>query len=486
MSKVKSVQKSLAKNSFFNVLYRVINMLFPLVTAMYVSHILLAKGIGKVSAAQNVVQYFVLLAPLGLTNYGTREIAKIRNNKELTNRLFTELFIINFCSTLICSVAYYSMIILNDFFYTERSLYLISGLPILFNFINVEWFYEGNEEYVYIALRNIFVKIVSVITIILFVRSANDYLIYALIYTLGIAGNYIFNIVNLIKRGIHFDISNLSFLRHLAPIFILLCSNVAVELYTLLDTTMLNIMCSNEIVGYYTNSIKIVKMIVSLIAAIGGVLLPRLSYYRSQRQYAECDRLISSITKVMLFFTIPCGIGIFLVADKLVLLMFGASFLPAVMTVKIGSLIIYVLGFSNLFGTQVLLTYNQEKKLLICTCVGAFSNIIMNSFMIPRYQQNGAIIASVISESIVTCMTILFAKNYVKINVTVNYWLKVIGAGVGMGAIVLFITKIVNNSILCVVLSVVIGSCVYFILNLIFRNELILKVSTIMKKRMQR
>lgn len=485
MNKALPVQKSLAKNSFFNVLYRVINMIFPLVTSVYVSHILMAKGIGKVSAAQNFVQYFVLLAPLGLSNYGTREIARIRESKVNVNRLFTELFTINFFSTLVCVVIYYCLIVFGGFFYNDKALYLISGLPIVFNFINVEWLYQGNEDYVYIAIRSIVVKLVSVIAIIIFVRKESDYLLYALIYTLGIAGNYIFNIANLIKKGIRFEFSNLNFLCHLPPVFILLCSNIAVELYTLLDTTMLSIMCSDEVVGYYTNSIKLVKMVVSIIAAIGGVLLPRLSFYRSRGMQLECDQLISTVTKTMLLFIVPSGTGVFLLADKLVLLLFGSSFLPAVLTVKIGTLIIYVLGFSNLFGTQVLLTFNQEKKLLVCTCVGALTNVLMNSLMIPKFQQNGAIIASVISESIVTCMTIIFARKYVKINVKIIYLLKVFGASCGMSIFVFIVIQLVKNSMICVILSVIGGGLVYFILSIAFRNELLIGATNVIKKKLR-
>ena len=114
--------KSIAKNAFFNVLYRVVNMIFPLVTVIYVSHILLATGIGKVGTAQNIVNYFVLIAPLGIANYGTREIAKRRSSETETNRLFTELFLINFFSTLVCTIVYYVMVSTGGYFEKERKV----------------------------------------------------------------------------------------------------------------------------------------------------------------------------------------------------------------------------------------------------------------------------------------------------------------------------------------------------------------------------
>lgn len=440
------MEKSLAKNAVFNTIYRLINMLFPLVTSMYVSHILMATGVGRVSTAQNIVQYFVLLAPLGLTIYGTREIAKVRDNREQTERLFTELFTINFCSTLIWAIVYYGMIITMEYFAAERILYLVAGLPIVFNFINIEWFYQGNEDYVYIALRNAVVKMLSLIAVVSFVRTVDNYVMYALIYALGIAGNYVFNITNAVKKGIRLRFSGIKIPQHLKPVLILLCSNIAIELYTLLDTTMLGLWCTEEVVGYYTNSVKLVKIVVSLISAIGGVLLPRLSYYKEQNMMEQCDSLISKVTKIMLFFAIPCGIGVMILAEPIVLVMYGETFIPAIGTTKIATILIYVLGFSNLFGTQVLLTFNQEKKLLLCTCIGAASNILMNSMLIPMFQHNGAVIASVISESIVTLMTILMSRKYIKVSVSAKYWIQITTSGLGMGLIVYVLSTLINSN----------------------------------------
>lgn len=477
-------EKSLAKNAVFNTIYRLINMFFPLVTSMYVSHILMATGVGRVSTAQNIVQYFVLLAPLGLTTYGTREVAKVRDNREQTERLFTELFTINFCSTLIWAIVYYGMIITMEHFAAERLLYLVAGLPIVFNFINIEWFYQGNEDYVYIALRNAVVKMLSLIAVVSFVRTADDYVMYALIYALGIAGNYVFNITNAIKKGIRLRFSGIKMPQHLKPVLILLCSNIAIELYTLLDTTMLGLWCTEEVVGYYTNSVKIVKILVSLISAIGGVLLPRLSYYKEQNMMEQCDSLISKVTKIMLLFAIPCGIGVMILAEPIVLVMFGETFIPAIGTTRIATILIYVLGFSNLFGTQVLLTFNQEKKLLLCTCIGAASNILMNSMLIPMFQHDGAVVASVISESIVTLMTILMSRKYIKVSVSAKYWIQIITSGLGMGLIVYVLSTLINSNLLCLIVGFLAGLISYFIIGYVEKNSVILDGIAALKRKL--
>ena len=102
------MQKSLAQNALFNMLYKALTVIFPLVTVSYVSHILGASGIGQVSSAQNFVTYFTMVASLGIPTYGVRAIAKkrIHNNKKLTDEVFSELFIINACATTISLISY--------------------------------------------------------------------------------------------------------------------------------------------------------------------------------------------------------------------------------------------------------------------------------------------------------------------------------------------------------------------------------------------
>ena len=69
--------KSLARNSIYNIIYKCLNVVFPLITAGWVSRILMAEGIGKVSSAQNIVQYFTILAALGLPTYGTKVVSAL-------------------------------------------------------------------------------------------------------------------------------------------------------------------------------------------------------------------------------------------------------------------------------------------------------------------------------------------------------------------------------------------------------------------------
>lgn len=471
-------EKSLTQNSIANVLYNLLKVLFPLIYSTYVSHILLASGVGKISFAQNIVQYFTILAALGIPNYGIREIAKIKNSEIMTNKLFNELISINFISTTICALLYFTLVNSIEFFAPERLLYNVVGINILLNYFNVEWFYQGKEEFAYIAVRSFWVKLISLLFIFLFVKKREDYIIYAFISTVVIASNSILNVCNLRKYNIKICLKYCAFAPHIKPIIVLLCSTIAVEMYTLLDTTMLGAMCSEEAVGYYTNSIKLVRILIVVISSIGTVLLPRMSAYFGNKKYEECNELVSKTVKVLLFFFLPCGIGIYMTADQLIPILYGQSFLPAVTTLKIASFLIYALGFSNLFGTQILLAFDSEKKLLVCTIVGAVSNVILNVLFIPIFSQNGAAFASVVSETLVTVLSIIFCKKYIKVSISKKFWVSSV-LGLMLMSIYVRLIQIIfehNMSVLC--LSVLGGVTVYFGINYLFKNEILIMLSS--------
>lgn len=475
--------KSLAKNSLFNVLYRMLNVVFPLVTSTYLGHVLLASGAGKVSYAQNIVMYFTTLAALGIPNYGIREVAKSRDNRERLNGLFTELFTINAISTTVCFLSYYVMIFTAPYFRNQVYLYTMAGIAIPLMYISIDWLYQGFEEYRYIATRSAIVKVICLILILVFVKSPSDVEIYALIYCCAIGGNNILNVINLRRLGVSFRFDGFHLREHLKPIFILFASVIAMELYTMLDTTMIGAMCSDVNVGYYTYSMKLVKVLMSAITAIAAVLLPRLSYYYSRGLIGKCSEVVSNVFNVLLFLFIPCSTGIFLLAPQIMPLLFGSTFEPAVSTLRIASFLICIIGFSNLFGTQVLLTFGQESKLLICTLVGAGTNILMNSFLIPRFAQNGAAVASVISEIFVTALSVVFALRYIRVDPNRRNIVSIGMATILMALAVTGVQMAMDNPWAKMLLGVAAGAVVYLAANVAARNPLLMEVKAIVMRR---
>lgn len=465
--------KSMAKNAVFNVAYKALSVIFPLVTISYASRILGPSGIGVVNSAQNIVTYFTIFASLGIPAYGVRVIAQNKKEPTLCNKTFTELFLINLISTIICSSAYFILIFTIDNFKNEIGLHLLFGILVVFNIFNIDWLYQAYEEYSYIAIRSFIIKFLSLLLLIVFVRKSSDLFYYAIIVCFGTVGNYIFNIVKL-KKYVRFDFKNIRIIQHLKPIFIFFASVIAIELYSLLDVTMLTHMTSPENVGYYANASKIVKCIAGTITAIGAVLMPRLSLYFSEKRYSEINIAVSKAMKTILLLTIPSCIGIILTAKKIVPIMFGEEFLPAVTTLCVLSPLVVFMPLSGGVGAQILQTTNNEKLCLISVCSGAIMNFIFNALLIPTFQENGAAAASVITEAIVTLMMLMFSRKIVRLDIKWNFSISLMVASITMFATVTVTDLIFENipAFISLVLQVLVGIVAYFLVLVIMKNDI--------------
>lgn len=465
--------KSLIFNSIFNVCYQLLNVIFPLVTSAYVSRILMPSGIGKVALAQNWAQYFVIFAALGIPNYGIREIAQSKDNLYHLRKTFSELWIINAVSTTISIFLYIASIIISGNIYNNYPLYLVVSLTIVFNYLNIDWFYQGMEEYKYITVRSFVIKCISLVFIFLFVRSAHDYSWYAFISALAIGGNNILNWIHLNSLKVSLTVKSIHPFRHLKSVLVLFSTVASIQLYTLLITTLLGVLSTETAVGYYSNSMKIVRMLITVIAAIGGVLLPRLSVYEKKGMKERSLQTINRVFEILIFLFLPVWAGLLIIPRPLVLVLFGASYLPAVSTMRISAFLILALGFSNLFGTQVLVTYKKEKILLVCTLLGATACVILCFILIPRYHENGAACASVISESIVTISTFICARLIFPIAPRIKVLYQCAVGTLIMSILVWGTMHISGNCIAQLLISVLVGGISYFIFNIVVKNPIL-------------
>lgn len=461
-------------NIIYNVIYKCLNVLFPLISAGIVARRLLPIGVGKVSAAQNIVTYFTFLAPLGLSIYGVREISKVEG-KEL-NILFSEFLALNAISTTIFTFLYYSLINFCSYFESDILLYNIVGISIVFNFLNIEWFYQGKGEYKYITIRSTLIKLFMLISVLLFVNSQNDYIKYALICCIAAGGNYILNFIHLKSYSINLVYKDLHLGRHVKALIILLISNIAVELYSLVDTTMLSFFCEKEIVAYYTNSMKVVKVAIFVVAAIGGTTLQRIAPLIKQNKILEIKNIFSKIINIMFLLSIPCIVGLECVSCSVIKILYGEMYLDAVPTMRILVFLFLSLPFSNFIGTQILIAYNKEHEILFTQICAAFINIILNYYLIKIYRQNGAAIASVISEAFVMVVMFFFAYREIKFDIKLKYIFQIVFFSIIMGFAIIFVNKLIYNEIIKLFVSVLVGLSVYSLLLLLFKNNIILAV----------
>lgn len=468
------MQKSLAKNSIYNIIYTCANILFPFVTSIYVSRILFPDGVGKVAAAQNFVSYFVMIAALGLPSYGVREFAKIRENEDNKNKLFTELLLINTISTTLVLFGFFVWIFGSSGFSCERELYIVCGLAIFFNYFNIDWMYMGLEEYGYITGRSLFIKGISLVLLFMLVKTRQDYIIYALITSLAIGGNYIFNVIHATKF-VKIKFKGIQLRKHIKPVLVIAGIVFLSSIYNKIDVTMLNIMVTDEAVGYYTYAQKTVNIVITMASAVTASLLPRLSFYYEKDKTAFY-RLIDKGFQILCFMIFPLAIGLCLTSLQAVKFLYGESFAPAALTIQLMCPLIVIKGFGDLFCYQLVYSTKNEKIILPAAAFASIINIIMNAVLIPLLLQNGAVIASVFSELSTNAIQFIYMRKKIKFRINMKIILIGLFSALSM-AICVFLLKQLNlSNAIGLVVEVICGGIVYVGVNLLMKNVLIFEI----------
>lgn len=423
--------KSLSKGGVYYLIYNVINLAFPFLTGIYVARILLPQDIGSVAAARNLAQYFVILAFLGIPTYGMREIAKVRDNNSERSKVFSELYAINLISTCVFLVCYILLVMIVPNYRESIVLYLIAGVSIALNAFNISWLYEGLEEFKFISIRNIIFKVVSFVLLILFVRNPSDYLLYAGITIIGTAGNYIVNML-FAPRFVRISFHNLHLKRHMKSIFYLVAVNLAIELYSLVDVTMMNFFSKKESITFYKYGHNIYIMLLQVINTFTMVLIPRATYYFKEGKKKEFNDLVSKALRFIILFSAPMIIGIQFTATFLITKMYGQQYINSASILQMFAILLLVSPIGYLLGSRMLLATGNENKMIISVGIGAIINVVGNAVLIPMYSEFGATIASIISEFVVMIVYVYLGKPFFKLNGIIRTTGKVVVSSLAM------------------------------------------------------
>lgn len=437
---------SIKVNAILNIIYTISNMIFPLITFPYVSRILLADGMGKVSFFTAVSNYAVMIASLGISTYGIRAIAKVRNNKKELSKVTAELLFINIVMTCIVIVILLSSINFITKFSDNKQLLFINLILIFSSAIGMNWFYSGLEQYAYITKRSIAFKTLSLVLVFLFVHQKSDYVIYAAITAFSMIGSHVVNFIYA-RRFISLkNVGALNIRKHIRPMLLLFASILAVNIYTNLDTVMLGFISSDREVGLYTVAVKVKSLLLAIVNAISVVLLPRLSFYLSENRIDGFNKILKKSISLILMISIPLVIFFNIEADDSILLLGGSDYVEAKLCMQIVMPILIISGISNIAGNQILIPFGKDSFFMTAVVIGSIIDLILNAFLMPKYGAIGAAVATLTAELTQMLIQVKYAWSYINKNFQKDSIIKSITSASLSGLGVLLIKNIVTIS----------------------------------------
>lgn len=473
-------EKSVKVNAFYSFMRAFLKLVFPLVTFPYTSRILGPEGIGQVNYTNSIVSYFNLFALLGIGTYAEREVARLKNDKPALSKFVKEILIINLISMTIAYTLFFITIFIEPTLGSYRNLLLICSVKILFNVVGINWFFYGIEEFKYTTIRSFFVQCAAIVFLFFAVHTKEDVWLYAIYGVILSTGYDICNIIYS-RHFIDYRVKvKLEFKKHIKFIFTFFGMALVTSVYEMLDTTMIGRLTNDTQTGYYTAGIKMNNIVLGLLTAVTNVVLPRLSYYKGTGEIEKIGKLKNKSIRIILLFSIPMTFGLIALSKPLILLFCGTLYEPATIIMQTISPVIFIMAMSNLAGSQFLPAMNKEKISLVSYIAGAVVNIISNLILIPRHGALGAAIGTVLAESTVMIIQIIFLHNDFFQKQIVLEFIETLVASIAMFIIIYLLLNIIENTILQISVSIITGSMTYVILLLIFRNQTFIEYSLLL------
>lgn len=365
---------SLQENVALNFMIKASGILFQVISFPYVSRVLQATNVGKVAFATSIAGYFMTIAALGIPTYGIRVCAQARDDREKLSKTVQELLLLHGSMTLISLLVFALTIVCIPRLRQEAPLYLIFAVNIALNFMGVEWFYSGMEQYRYIAARSILFKGIATVCIFLFVRDPSDYLLYGFFSVFAAGGSNLLNAFYLSRYVDLRPLGNYHLKQHIEPVLIFFVQTIAITIYTSMDTVMLGFQADDHAVGIYDVAVKCKVILSSLVTMPGIVLLPRLSRYLKMDMRDRFQKQIGRSVEFVLLVSCPIVLFFVLNAREILLILAGTKYGDSIPVMQIISPAILLIGLSNVTGMQILTPRGRERQVLYSVLLGAGVN----------------------------------------------------------------------------------------------------------------
>lgn len=447
------MSSSIRKNFFYSSILTTSGYIFPLLTYPYVARVLGVEHLGTNNFVSNVVSYFISFSMMGVGILGTREIAGAM--KEERNSVFSSLFMLSLCSTILSAI----ILFITSFFVPKllqnQMMFFAGSLNIVFNCFQMEWLFKGMEDFKYITMRSLSLKIVYVILVYMLVRNSNDY---DILYYISVSITFANALINAIysRKHVRFTLNGVNLKKYIKPFLIFGLYMIFGSLYTTLNVGILGIICNDIEVGYYTTATKIYGIILSLFTAFTGVMMPRMSSLLSEGKIDEFRRITLRSYNILMMFATPIMLYFMIMAPQIIMLIAGSGYEGAIVPMRIVMPLVIVIGIEQILIIQTLMPLRKDKLILRNTIIGGFVGLIANIILVPNLKSIGSAIVWTLSELTIMLLSIQCVKNCIPFNFPFKKFVSTILYYIPMAIILFFNTMLWNNKYICIISSLLI------------------------------
>ena len=470
--------QSLKKNFIYNAILTMSGYIFPLMVYPYVSRVLGVANIGACNFVDSIVEYFTILSMMGMNTIGIREIAKCKNDQQKLDNVFSQLFSLNTLTTITAIIILIIATNIVPKFAPYKDLLYIGVGKLFFNYMLINWFFQGLENFKYIAARTIFVKILFVISVFLFVKTETDVKLYYFLVALTWAGNGIINFIYA-KKYVSFNFTLKINKAIIGSFFILGVYWFMNSMYTTLNVAFLGFATNDIEVGYYTTANKLLTVIMTMFTALTSVMVPRISVALKSNDNSEAKALIRKAINALMLFAIPLIFFVFPFSQELIYLMSGKGYEGATTPLQIMTPLFFLVGYDQIIVLQTLLPMGKDKDILRNSILAASVGIISNIFLTLNFGKNGSAIVLILAELSVLLSSQFCVTKYLGLKIPFKLIIKHI---IGFSPIIIIcyvIKYFINSYVISLIVSASIICCYIFLAGrFILKNSILTNLKT--------
>ena len=474
--------QSLKKNFIYNAILTMSGYIFPLMVYPYVSRVLGVANIGACNFVDSIVEYFTILSMMGMNTIGIREIAKCKNDQQKLDNVFSQLFSLNTLTTITAIIILIIATNIVPKFAPYKDLLYIGVGKLFFNYMLINWFFQGLENFKYIAARTIFVKILFVISVFLFVKTETDVKLYYFLVALTWAGNGIINFIYA-KKYVSFNFTLKINKAIIGSFFILGVYWFMNSMYTTLNVAFLGFATNDIEVGYYTTANKLLTVIMTMFTALTSVMVPRVSVALKSNENSEAKTLIRKAINALMLFAIPLIFFVFPFSQELIYLMSGKGYEGATTPLQIMTPLFFLVGYDQIIVLQTLLPMGKDKDILRNSILAASVGIISNIFLTLNFGKNGSAIVLILAELSVLLSSQFCVTKYLGLKIPFKLIIKHI---IGFSPIIIIcyvIKYFINSYVISLIVSASIICCYIFLAGrFILKNSILTNLKTLLFK----
>lgn len=461
-----------AGNYVYNTMITILNILFPLITVPYITRVLEPQSVGSIAFTSSIVQWFVVFEELGFYLFGVRRIASVRKDVRMVSIEFSNIVFAKSLSFITVSIMYVLFVI----FFGKKyfTLFLIQSIMLINVPLDINFLYAGIEDFKQITLRSFIMRSLGLLLLFLLVKKPEDYLKYASISVLTTFFGNIWMWSGLKRKGIILIKPELTKIKYyFTGTLKLFIPILAIQIYVILDKTMVGILSTESEVAYYDLSQRLVKIALSLVTSMGPVMLSKMSHVVSEGLKEARDKYLKYSFKFMTYVSVIIIVMIITTMQDFVPIFFGSKYTVVKNLIVYISPIVLFISWSNFFGIQVMLPMKKELYLTLSVFVGAITNFTLNLILIPRYKALGAVIATDIAEFMVTLVQIILVRRLIDVgSLFKDVWKHFLAGTVTFGFLMLLSKLPLHNAYQRIAMHIFSGITIYVFIEYLLRSEI--------------